>query len=153
MAELWQEVLLIGGLGLCVAAALALLGRLAPRGAAASPGWVLYAPQDEDLYLELQRHLVPVKPPPGVWLALLSADFFRAAAPLERARRALAAGERVVPVRLRPCVLDSTPFAGLVLLPADGRPVCDYTDRDDAWVAVVREVSKSSAKHDAAASA
>lgn len=150
MAELWQELLLVGGLGLCVAVVLKVLGRLSPRGEAAPLGWVLYAPQDEDLYRELHRHLAHVPPPPGVRVALLSADFFHSAA-CQEAERALAAGERVVPVLVRPCVLDGTIFADLKRLPKDGGPVYNYRVRDDAWVEVVRAVSKSSEKHEAAA--
>lgn len=152
MAELWQELLLVGGLGLCVAAVLKLLGRLAPRGAAAPLGWVLYAPQDEDLCQELRRHLIHIKPPPRVWVALLSADFFLSGRCLDQARRALAAGDRVVPVLVRRRELAGTDFAGRVALPADGRPVCDYADRDEAWVEVVRAVNNSIEKHVAAAS-
>jgi hypothetical protein len=53
------------------------------------------------------------------------------------------AGEaRVVPVILRPCAWEKTPFGSLQALPTDAKPVSRWSDRDEACLNVARGVMK-----------
>jgi eukaryotic-like serine/threonine-protein kinase len=81
----------------------------------------------------------------GVVLLLVSADYLAsdylyeveatAALGRERAGRA-----RVIPVLLRECVWEIAAFEGLAPLPANGKPVTGWSDRDAAWAEVVRGI-------------
>lgn len=55
-------------------------------------------------------------------------------------RRHGAGQARVVPVILRPCLWDRTPFAALQALPRDARPVSTWPNRDEACLDVARGV-------------
>src|SRR6267154_1674095 len=47
-------------------------------------------------------------------------------------RRQKAGQARVVPIVLRPCAWEATPFGNLQALPANARPISTWTDRDEA---------------------
>jgi hypothetical protein len=46
----------------------------------------------------------------------------------------------VIPVILRPCMLELSPFASLQALPRDAKPVSTWTDRDEACLDVAKGV-------------
>ncbi|XXU80978.1 toll/interleukin-1 receptor domain-containing protein [Sorangium sp. So ce1151] len=76
-----------------------------------------------------------------VILLLVSADFLASDYCFDKEmKRALArhdAGQaRVIPVILRKTDWRSAPFARLLALPKDGRPVTLWQDRDEAWTDV-----------------
>ena len=47
---------------------------------------------------------------------------------------------RVIPVILRPCDWHSAPFAKLIALPRDGKPITKWPDRDEAFLDVVQQI-------------
>ncbi len=49
---------------------------------------------------------------------------------------------RVVPIVLRPCAWEATPFGALQALPADARPISRWTDRDEACLDAARGVMR-----------
>jgi hypothetical protein len=80
-----------------------------------------------------------------VVLLLVSADFL--ASPycfdveVQRAmQRHHERSTRVIPVILRPCDWHNAPFGTLLAAPKDGKPVTRWTDRDEAFVDVVRQI-------------
>jgi hypothetical protein len=81
---------------------------------------------------------------------LLSPDFLASRYCIEvEMKRALVRHEKgqaaVLPVILRPCDLDLTPFAKFQALPKDGRPVMSRTTRsgrDSAWMDVARGIRR-----------
>src|SRR5437868_2662063 len=80
-----------------------------------------------------------------VILLLVSADFL--ASPycfdveVQRAMERHQQGSaRVIPVILRPCDWHSAPFGKLLAAPTDGKPVTRWTDRDEAFVDIVRHI-------------
>lgn len=59
----------------------------------------------------------------------------------KRAMERYEAGEaRVIPVILRPCLWENTPFAKLQALPKDGKPVTKWPNRDEAFLDVARGI-------------
>ena len=82
-------------------------------------------------------------------LLLVSADFLASDycydIEMKRALERDAAKEaRVIPVIVRACDgLDDAPFAHLQALPKDRRPVTSWTNRDEAWVDVVKGIRLS----------
>ena len=78
-------------------------------------------------------------------LLLISADFLRSnycyeiemEDALERHRAGTA---RVVPIILRDVDWHSAPFGKLQALPRDGRPITLWTNRDEAWAVIAREI-------------
>jgi formylglycine-generating enzyme required for sulfatase activity len=78
-------------------------------------------------------------------LLLVSADFINSeccwGVELERALARHDAGEaRVIPVILRPCDWETTPFARIQVLPRDALPVSDWPSADKAFADVARGV-------------
>lgn len=49
----------------------------------------------------------------------------------------------VIPVFLRPCDFEGTPFAALQGAPRDARPITKWGNRDEAWVDVVKAIRKA----------
>lgn len=47
---------------------------------------------------------------------------------------------RVIPVILRPCDWQSSPLAGLLAVPRDGKPITKWPDRDEAFLDVVQQI-------------
>ncbi len=63
---------------------------------------------------------------------------------LKRALERYKNGEAfVIPVVLRPCVLDGTPLAGLQALPKEAKPVTKWSNRDSAFVDVVEGIQRA----------
>ncbi|MEZ4313786.1 MAG: TIR domain-containing protein, partial [Polyangiaceae bacterium] len=59
---------------------------------------------------------------------------------------------RVVPVLLRPCLWEEAAFAHLAPLPAGGRPITSWPNRDEAWLEVakgIRDLAKDGAAQSA----
>jgi len=52
----------------------------------------------------------------------------------------------VIPVILRACMWQHTPFAKLQVLPKDAKPVCAWPNRDEAFVNVVEGVKSAAEK-------
>ncbi|PNE11529.1 MAG: hypothetical protein CR217_08325 [Beijerinckiaceae bacterium] len=52
----------------------------------------------------------------------------------------------VIPVILRACMWQHTPFAKLQALPKDAKPVCAWPDRDEAFVNVVEGIKAAAEK-------
>lgn len=78
-------------------------------------------------------------------IVLLSADFFASdrccEIELQRAsQRAAFSQVRIIPILLRACVWNNTPFAHVRVLPSGDRPLSTWIHRDDAWQEVVRAI-------------
>lgn len=81
----------------------------------------------------------------GVILLLISADFLASdycydiemTRALERHQRREA---RVIPVILRPCDWQKSPFGKLQALPKDAKPVTSWADRDEAFLSVAQGI-------------
>lgn len=78
-------------------------------------------------------------------LLLVSSDFLASnyitSVEVTRAMERHEAGEaRVVPVILRPCLWDGTPFAKLQGLPKDGKPVTEWSNRENAFSDIARGI-------------
>jgi hypothetical protein len=78
-------------------------------------------------------------------LLLISSDFLHSKycydIEMQRAMERHARGEcRLIAVILRPCDWQKTPFARLLVTPTDGKPVTRWTDRDEAFLDVVRQI-------------
>ena len=56
--------------------------------------------------------------------------------------RHAAKSAQVIPVVLRPCSWEDTPFGKLNGLPSKAKPVSSYSDRDEAWLEVVRGIER-----------
>lgn len=81
----------------------------------------------------------------SIILLLISADFISSAycydVEMTRALERHHAGDaRVIPVILRACDWQDTPFGKLLAAPKDGRPVRSWPDIDDAFLDVVRSL-------------
>jgi len=81
-----------------------------------------------------------------VILMLVSPDFlasdYHYDVEMKRALERHKAGEaRVIPIMLKPTEgWDKTDFKGLLSLPRDGRPVSHWSDKDDAFAKIAREI-------------
>lgn len=80
-----------------------------------------------------------------VILLLVSPDFINSDycydKEMDRALERHSRGEaRVIPVILRPCDWHELPFGKLLATPTDGKPVTKWTDRDEAFLDVVRSI-------------
>lgn len=78
-------------------------------------------------------------------LLLVSKDFLSSSfcvdGLLTRALERVAAAEaRIVPIVVRSCLWTVGPLSGMQALPRNGRPVTQWTDRDEAWTGVVKEL-------------
>jgi TIR domain len=62
---------------------------------------------------------------------------------MKRAIERYEAGEvRVIPIILRPCEWQKTPFARLKALPKDGKPITTWGNRDEALLDVAKELRR-----------
>jgi DNA-binding response OmpR family regulator len=80
-------------------------------------------------------------------LLLVSADFFSSEYCYKKEmRQALerhkAGKARVIPVILRPVDWDQSPFAGLMAVPTDGKPITRWTNRDAGYLSAAREIRR-----------
>jgi hypothetical protein len=89
-------------------------------------------------------------------LLLVSSDFISSpycySREMTRAMERHDAGEaRVIPVILRHCDWHTAPFGKLMALPRDGKPVTSWTDMDEAFTDVTRQVRRAAEAADAKA--
>jgi len=124
------------------------------------------APEDSTLRDELERHLAPLigktihlwhpaKLPAGekvergthakldqarLVLALTTANLLSSDACMGILERARARGTTIVPVVAQPCLWEESDLAGFQALPAKKGPVSAWSDRNEAWLDVVRGV-------------
>lgn len=135
-----------------------------------------YAPEDESLYRELDKHLHPLHRNVAFWhagMAIAGSDLPRQTAKyldeatliillishnylssdslfngeLKRAmERHTSAGARVIPVIVRHCDWTSEPFGALTPLPDGGNPVSAWPDRDEAWTDVAKGIRRALAE-------
>lgn len=78
-------------------------------------------------------------------LLLVSPDFLASdychEVEMQRALARHAEGSaRVIPVILRPCDWEHSPFSHLLAAPTDGKPITRWPDRDEAFLDVVRQI-------------
>lgn len=69
---------------------------------------------------------------------LIASDYCWDKEMIRALRRHWAGEARVIPIILRPCDWQSSPFGGLQALPRDGKPVTLWPHRDEAFLDVVR---------------
>jgi TIR domain len=79
-------------------------------------------------------------------LLLVSSDFFASkycyTKEMQRTIERHQTGQvRVIPVIIRPVDWLETPIAQFQALPAEGKPVTQWSSKDEAWVSVVHEIS------------
>ncbi len=89
-------------------------------------------------------------------LLLVSSDFISSpycySREMTRAMERHDAGEaRVIPVILRHCDWQTAPFGNLMAVPRDGKPVTSWTDMDEAFTDVTRQVRRAAVDADAKA--
>jgi TIR domain len=89
---------------------------------------------------EIKSHLDSA----DIILLLISPDFLASNYSWEEAQRALKrhkTGEaKVIPVLLRPVVLESTPFAEIQVSPKDLVPITLWENRDEAFLSVIKDI-------------
>jgi len=92
---------------------------------------------------EIDEHLAEA----GIVLLFISPAFFDSdycyEAEMAEALRRHERGEAVViPVILRPCLWHSAPFGRLQALPKDGKPITQWSDRDEACQDIAQGIMK-----------
>ncbi|GHO96092.1 hypothetical protein KSF_061400 [Reticulibacter mediterranei] len=92
----------------------------------------------------INRHLNTA----SVILLLLSVRFlasdFCFSVEIQRAVQRHEAGEaRVIPILLRPVDLGDTPFEKLSMLPSEGKPITSWSNRDEAFLEVVKGIKEA----------
>lgn len=95
-----------------------------------------------DRQKEIEHHLNSA----GLILLLVSSDFLTdyCRTEMERAlQRHVTEQTLVMPILLRPCLWQSTPFARLEVLPTATKPITQWSDRDAAWDYVVTRIRKA----------
>lgn len=130
--------------------------------------YVCHAPEDRRYREALERHLSPLERAaqiqtfsedrirPGavvsqevtkalqeaqLVLLLMSPDFLASDRCMDVAQRAQSRpGVSVVPILIRATLWQSTPFAGLKVLPLSRRPVRSWRDEDEVWMEVATEL-------------
>lgn len=128
-----------------------------------------YAPADEELRAELEKHLALLRRQkiisewhlrcamPGkslveevdehlrnadIVLLLVSADFLASDYCYDTEMYHAVRSSSVVPIIIRPCDWDRAPFRRLITLPRNDKPVTLWSNRDEAWTDVVREIRR-----------
>jgi len=86
----------------------------------------------EDRRLVLKERLAQA----DVVLVLMSADFLASEYMVNEIPQLVREGKRVVPILLRPAMLESSPFAEFHPLPRNGKPISMWTNVDAAWLDV-----------------
>lgn len=93
--------------------------------------------------IELQREIARAT----LILCLISVDFLTDKQQAQGLDLALARHQqgqaRLLPLLIRPALLEATPLAGLQALPRNGKPISLWANRDEAWIEVVREIDRS----------
>lgn len=83
----------------------------------------------------------------GLFLLLVSPDFLASdycvGREMERALERHHAGEaQVVPIIVEPCDWKSTPLRKLKALPRDGKPISEWTNENNAYIDVIKELRR-----------
>lgn len=99
---------------------------------------------------EISKHLEEAH----IILLLVSVDFLNSTycfnIEMKRALERHELGEAIViPIILRACGWQGTPFSSLLALPKDGKPVKLWDDRDEAWVDVIQGIESACQKLEA----
>jgi TIR domain len=88
--------------------------------------------------------IVPYLNTADIILFLLSPDFLASAFAYSEAQRAFERAKsghvRLIPVLLRPVVLEGTPFAKLRTAPSNGIPITRWENTDGAFLSVTQEI-------------
>ena len=87
----------------------------------------------------------------NIILLLVSADFMASSycygvEVMQAVKRHEAGAARVIPIILKPCDWEETPFAKLEALPKDGKPVTRWTNRDEAFKNIVSGIKAAVAR-------
>ncbi len=95
----------------------------------------------EDWEQEIEAHLNTT----SIILLLVSSDFIKSDYCYGREmRRAIERHSkreaRVIPILLRPCDWEDTSFSKIQMLPADAKPVTQWSDRDVAYADIARGI-------------
>jgi hypothetical protein len=53
---------------------------------------------------------------------------------------------RVLPAIVRPCAWNNLPLGSLKLLPQDGKPISQFSNRDEAYVQIVDEIRRAATR-------
>lgn len=96
-----------------------------------------------DLNAEIDEHLESC----GLFLLLVSPDFLASdycvGREMERALERHHAGEaQVVPIIVEPCDWKSTLLRNLKALPRDGKPISEWTNENNAYIDVIKELRR-----------
>ncbi len=83
----------------------------------------------------------------GLYLLLVSPDFLDSDYCMEREmKRAMerhhSGDARVVPIIIKPCDWKNTSLRDLKTLPRDGKPISDWTNKDNAYLNIVQELRR-----------
>ena len=100
-----------------------------------------YKTVGQKMVTEIDPHLLSAK----IILLLISSDFLASdylyeielGRALEQQREGIA---QIIPIYLRYCDLTGSPIEALPVLPSNGMPVTAWSNRDEAWGAIVREI-------------
>lgn len=96
----------------------------------------------EDERLAMSEHLNRAK----IILFMVSSDFmasqYRDSQEVEHALEKRQSGTRVIPIILRSTDWKTSPFGGLMPLPANSKPITKWSDRDEAFLEVVQGIRK-----------
>lgn len=93
----------------------------------------------EDRHSEITRHFAEA----DLVMLILSADFVSSPECYElllslATEKTKSPKSRLVPLLVRPVDLSGTPLDGLKLLPENGQPISQWTDRDEAWMEIAK---------------
>lgn len=93
----------------------------------------------EDRHSEITRHFSEA----DLVVLILSADFVSSPECYElllslAAEKTKSSKSRLVPLLVRPVDLSGTPLDGLKMLPENGLPISQWTDRDEAWMEIAK---------------
>jgi hypothetical protein len=107
----------------------------------------LFSPFDVSAGTRLDDEMQRAISEASVILCLLSADYLADSQQrqwLEAALVRVQIGQaRLLPILVRPVLLDSTPFAEFQSLPRSGKAIAQWPNRDEAWTEVVREIDRA----------
>ena len=142
------------------------------------PGFLSYAREDEEYRQQLEKHLAPLNERIIFWhdqrlragdewegftprldnarihLLLISPAYFHSGYCQREMRRALELYEggqaTLIAVIVRPVAWDETALQKFQVLPKDAKPVSRWSDRDEAWLSVVRGIQEVLVEEEAA---
>ena len=107
-----------------------------------------YSHVDEEFKNKLDVHFAPLRHlnEDEIIILLISADFINSdycyEIEMQRALERMKNSDAIViPIILRPCLWQETPLKDIQALPKDGTPVSKYSDADDAYLEIVKNVN------------